>query len=90
MSEAISEATAACNTERSNALAGCPSIVSAALESGPISGFTSSLSCAQLVAAYEGCKETAVQRLDFADRCEADGGIPTASARPNEYWCNEP
>ena len=83
------QATAACAVPRSAALAGCTSIGAAVLDHSVPTSLTSSLICSQLISAYDDCKLEALERFTLADRCEAAGGIPLASARPGEIVCDQ-
>src|SRR4051812_1391023 len=50
------QAAAACRNERNAAIASCPNIGAAVLESGPLTAHVASLVCAQLITAYDNCK----------------------------------
>ena len=83
------QAAAACRNERNAAIASCPNIRTAVLESGPVTAHMASLVCAQLITAYDNCKDVMEARLKAADFCEAQGKAASLSARPGDINCGK-
>ena len=80
-------AAAACTNERNAVVAACPNIAAAVVDSGPSTAYVASLVCAQLITAYDSCKDTIERRLKAADFCETQGKAATLGARPDEIIC---
>jgi hypothetical protein len=82
-------AAEACKNERNGALASCPNIAAAVVDSGPLTAHVASLVCAQLITVYDSCRADMVGRLKSADQCEAKGQVAVPGTRPHEAYCVE-
>lgn len=83
------EVSGACRGQRDAAIAGCTQVLGSLADLSIGSAFTNSLACAQLVSAFDDCKQAQAAKLDVIERCEDEGGVALAGTRSNEVICDK-
>lgn len=79
-----------CRNDLGDAGLACAGLLAGAATMGPLGAFIGSVNCARVIVASEDCVAQNRAYREAADSCEARGGLPLMSARPNEIICEVP
>jgi hypothetical protein len=79
-----------CRNELGDATIACAMVGATAAGGGPVGAFLGAVNCARVIAAYDDCVAQNRSYREASDSCEARGGLPLMSARPNEIICEVP
>ena len=79
-----------CRNELGDAAIACATVGATAAGGSVVGAFLASVNCARVMVAYDNCVAQNRSYREATESCEARGGLPLMSARPNEIICEVP